>query len=63
MTNLTLNKIHTHTPHKEAVSRVIHSFEDETQYTFCEECEQNIDRSCFYDDDRGIVWTKWKVSK
>ena len=63
MTTLTLNKVHTHTPHKKAISRVIHSFDDETQYTFCEDCEQNISRFSFYDEDRGNVWTKWSLTK
>jgi hypothetical protein len=52
-----------HVPAVEAISTVSHSFDDSTQYTFCIECEQNIDRFSFYDDDRGIVYSKWGVTK
>jgi hypothetical protein len=63
MTTLTNTNIHIHVPHIEAISRVVESFDDETQYTFCESCEQNISRFCFYDEDRGTVWTKWSLTK
>jgi hypothetical protein len=55
MTTLTLS--HTHTPNKGAISEV-----SDTQYTFCEDCEQNIER--WYDDsdpERLPMWTDWKV--
>ena len=48
-----------HTPHKESISMV-----NDDQYTFCEVCENNIER--WYDDtdpERLPMWTKWKVSK
>ena len=54
MTTLT----HTHTPNKGAISEV-----SETQYTFCMECENNIER--FYidsDGDRLGMWSQWRVS-
>lgn len=35
----------------------------DTEYTFCETCEQNIDRFYIYDDfDRLPFYTDWKVS-
>jgi hypothetical protein len=48
-----------HTPNKPAISEVV-----DTQFTFCEECENNIER--WYDDtdpERLPMWTDWKVSK
>ena len=48
-----------HTPHMESISIV-----DDTRYTFCEVCEQNID-SWYIDDDydRLPFWTKWTITK
>ena len=48
-----------HTPNKSAISEV----RDE-QFTFCIDCEQNIERY-YYDSDpeRLPMWTDWKVSK
>jgi hypothetical protein len=48
-----------HTPNKSAISEV----RDE-QFTFCVDCEQNIERY-YYDSDpeRLPMWTDWKVSK
>lgn len=49
----------THTPNKSAKS-----FHNDTCYTFCEMCEQNIES--FYidsDGDRLGMWSKWSVSK
>jgi len=48
-----------HNPMKSAISEV-----QDTQYTFCQDCEQNIER--WYDDtdyERLPMWTNWKVSK
>jgi hypothetical protein len=48
-----------HTPNKPAISEVV-----DTQFTFCEECENNIER--WYDEtdpERLPMWTDWKVSK
>ena len=48
-----------HTPHIESVS-----FHNDTRYTFCEVCENNIE-SWYIDDDydRLPFWTKWNISK
>jgi hypothetical protein len=54
MTTLT----HTHIPNKSAISMV-----GDDQFTFCEDCEQNIER--WYDDtdpERLPMWTEWRVS-
>jgi hypothetical protein len=53
MTTLT----HIHTPNKGAISEV-----SETQYTFCIECENNIERFWIEDPDRLPMWSSWKVS-
>jgi hypothetical protein len=48
-----------HTPHLSSISEV-----GDDQFTFCEECENNIER--WYDDtdpERLPMWTDWKVSK
>lgn len=58
MTTLEMNKIHTHTPFESAVSIV-----DEVAYTFCVECEQNIESFYIdFDSDRLGRWSKWEVS-
>jgi hypothetical protein len=55
--------IHTHTPHMEAISTT-YGMGVDVQYTFCEECEQNIDRAYIYDDyDRLPYFTNWSVTK
>jgi len=55
----TLNQVcKTHTPNKSAISIV-----DDMRYTFCEDCEQNIES--WYDDtdyERLPMWRDWKVS-
>ena len=64
MTSLITNKTiclngKLHTPHKESVS-----LHDDTRYTFCEVCENNIESWYIYDDyDRLPFWTKWELSK
>lgn len=64
MTTLTINEVcKTHTPNKSAISVIAHNFDSADYYTFCEVCENNIERFSFYDDDRGVVYTKWSVSK
>jgi hypothetical protein len=48
-----------HTPNIAAIS-----YHNDSKYTFCEVCEQNID--CFYIDDdydRLPFWTKWSITK
>jgi hypothetical protein len=57
MTTLTLCK--DHTPMVSAISEI-----GDEQFTFCVDCEQNIER--WYDDtdpERLPMWTDWKVSK
>jgi hypothetical protein len=59
MTTLTITKCAEHAPHKPSISEV-----QDTQFTFCETCENNIER--WYDDtdpERLPMWTDWKVSK
>lgn len=69
MTTLTINNTITttcdkeHTPHKDSISTIC-GFGVDTEYTFCEVCEQNIERDYFYDDyDRLPFFTKWSISK
>jgi hypothetical protein len=59
MTTLTLNKVcETHTPNK-----IAKSFHNDTCYTFCEVCEQNIESFYIeYDSDRLSMWSEWKVT-
>lgn len=52
-----------HTPHVPSITTVSVSWEHEDSYTFCEECEQNIKRFAFYDDERGMVYSRWTVGK
>ena len=57
MTTITLCK--DHTPMVSAISEI-----GDDQFTFCMDCEQNIER--WYDDtdpERLPMWTDWKVSK
>jgi hypothetical protein len=51
-----------HTPHTEAISTIVHNFDEDTQFTFCEICEQNIERFSFYCEDRGSIYAKWRLS-
>jgi hypothetical protein len=48
-----------HTPMVSAISEV-----GDNQYTFCMDCENNIERY-YYDSDpeQFPMWTDWKVSK
>jgi hypothetical protein len=48
-----------HAPQYSAISEV-----SDNQYTFCVNCEQNIERY-YYDSDpeQFPTWTDWKVSK
>ena len=59
MTTLTNTVCKEQTPNKYAISMV-----GDDQFTFCESCEQNIER--WYNDtdpERLPMWTDWKVSK
>jgi RNA polymerase-binding transcription factor DksA len=57
MTTLTIK--HIHTPNKGAISTV-----NDTQYTFCESCEENIDRIWLeFDGDRLDMWSDWGITK
>ena len=59
MTTLT----HIHTPHMESISRVDSTY-SMSEYTFCEDCEKNIERFYIDDDyDRLPYWSKWGVTK
>lgn len=54
----TLTKCIEHNPMKSAISEYA-----DTQFTFCQDCEQNIER--WYNDtdpERLPMWTDWKVS-
>ena len=69
MTTLTLNTNTTnlcskgHTPHLESVSLDNSNF-IMIEYTFCEVCENNIDRFFIDDDyDRLPFWSKWSITK
>ncbi len=52
----TLNKIKLHKPNVQAISTI-----DDEQFTFCENCEQNIERFFYYDEDCGWRDTKWSI--
>jgi len=55
----TLIKKKEHNPMLSAVS----TFGD-TQFTFCQECEQNIDRFWLeFDGDRMDMWSDWRITK
>ncbi len=62
MTTLT-TKCVKHIPFVPAISTIAHDFDSDSQFTFCQECEQNIERFSFYDDDRGSIYTQWKLTK
>ncbi len=53
-----------HTPHNEAISYYVSNLIDlGTEFTFCENCEQDISRFCYDDDERGLRWSNWSVTK
>lgn len=59
MNSLQITVCKEHTPHVSAISTV-----NDTQYTFCEVCEQNIDRFWLeFDGDRLDMWSKWGLTK
>jgi hypothetical protein len=56
--NVIIEVCKTHTPNKNAKS-----FHNDTCYTFCEVCEQNIESWYMdYDSDRLSGWSSWEVS-
>ena len=66
MTTLTINKSNCvdnklHTPNRSAISIIAQNAYDADEFTFCEVCEQNISRFSFYDEDRGMVFSKWVI--
>ena len=57
--NSTITMCKEHNPMISAISEI-----GDVQFTFCQDCEQNIER--WYDDtdyERLPMWTDWKVSK
>ena len=54
----TFTKTHEHNPMLSAISSV-----GDEQFTFCQDCEQNIERY-YYDSDpeQFATWTDWYVS-
>lgn len=55
----TITQCVTHTPNQKAIS-----FWNDVAYTFCMECENNIESTWLdFDSDRLSVWSEWKVSK
>jgi hypothetical protein len=59
MTTLTITKCVEHNPMKSAISEV-----GDEQFTFCQDCEQNISR--YYGDtdpERLPMWTDWYLTK
>ena len=60
MTTLTTTVCTMHTPFMSAISTVFGMNIDE-QFTFCTECEQNIERWADSSDPYS-GWSKWKVS-
>ena len=64
MNSLTINTVcEVHTPNVLAISTVWNSSDSSDSFTFCEVCEQNIENFSFYDDDCGVRYSKWIVSK
>jgi hypothetical protein len=59
MTTLTITKCTEHNPQYSAISEV-----GDNQFTFCTNCEQNIERY-YYDSDpeQFPMWTDWYVTK
>jgi len=60
MTTLTINEVcKTHTPNKNAISE-----HNDTEYTFCEMCENNISRFWIeFGGDRLDMWSEWSLTK
>ena len=59
MTTLNTIVCKEHTPNVNAISEVA-----DTEYTFCEMCENNIERYWLeFDGDRLDMWSDWNISK
>jgi hypothetical protein len=58
MTTLEKTKCKEHTPNVSACEDVRNS-----QFTFCEICENNIERFWIEDPDRLSWWSDWSISK
>jgi hypothetical protein len=59
MTTLEKTKCKEHTPNVSAISDV-----NDSQFTFCENCENNIERFWLeFGGDRLDMWSDWSVSK
>jgi hypothetical protein len=57
--NSTITMCKEHNPMKSAISEI-----GDNQYTFCQDCEQNIERYYYDSDPEQLpMWTDWKVSK
>jgi hypothetical protein len=57
--NVIIEVCKSHVPNKSAISEIV-----DTQFTFCEMCENNIER--WYNDsdpERLPMWSNWAVSK
>jgi hypothetical protein len=55
----TLTKKHEHNPMLSAISEI-----GDEQFTFCQDCEQNIERYYDHGDIELLpMWTDWYVSK
>ena len=57
----TLNKVQFHKPNIQAIS-TIGDFYSGDVYTFCENCENNIEKNYWYDEDCGTRDTNWFIS-
>jgi hypothetical protein len=59
MNTLEKTKCKEHTPNVSAISDV-----NDSQFTFCENCENNIERFWLeFGGDRLDMWSDWSVSK
>ena len=59
MTTLTKIVCKSHTPNINAISE-----HNDTEYTFCESCEQNISRFWLeFGGDRLDMWSDWSITK
>ena len=57
----TLNKIKLHKPNVQAIS-IIGDFYDGELFSFCENCENNIEKYYWFDEDCGTRDSVWFIS-